>query len=431
MKTCLNCGAQIDDNSLFCTECGKQIPQGNVCSHCGATTNNDDGFCQNCGKPLNQPVVIEEETKSDFKKYLPYVIGMILILGLIGFYSSKSLSVSNDNSTDEDSTVLASDSNESVFTSDSVLISEWYGIVFKNNMTDATLDKYLSPEIKKRIWTDDYEGCYEYWRFRTTAQDYNPEIGDVSKIKSIISKDDGWYEINYLDMGNNGKTKVKVKNNKIVDFVQDSSWDSSSDVDEGNTAANLDWLQGHWVYEQGSYKGHFIIQGNKITQYSSMNPERYEATFRIEDGEIRARLAGGMDLAVPIDYVNQRIDYGDGCWMHKVSSSSDNGSNPYIGKTYKGGGYVGGLYTEMTITFLDSNNCRCVSDWYQAYPEGKSLNGTYKIQNGHIIVHCAYDGDDYDFDFGVKENGRFIGFDHSDHSLGRMGSNTMTLELLN
>ena len=23
---------------------------------------------------------------------------------------------------------------------------------------------------------------------------------------------------------------------------------------------NLDWLQGHWVYVQGNYKGHFIIQ---------------------------------------------------------------------------------------------------------------------------------------------------------------------------
>lgn len=94
------------------------------------------------------------------------------------------------------------------------------------------------------------------------------------------------------------------------------------DTNTSQSSQNTDWLQGHWIYEQGSYKGHYIIQGDKIIQYSSMNPEHYEATFRIEDGEIRARLAGGMDLAVPIDYVNQRIDYGDGCWMHKVSSSS-------------------------------------------------------------------------------------------------------------
>ena len=68
MKKCPFCGAQMNDDSLFCTECGKQIPQGNACSHCGAAVNNDDTFCQNCGNKVDggngqqvPPVTIPEQ----------------------------------------------------------------------------------------------------------------------------------------------------------------------------------------------------------------------------------------------------------------------------------------------------------------------------------------------------------------------------------
>lgn len=54
MKKCPYCGAQMSDDSLFCTECGKPFPQSNVCPHCGASMNEGDTFCQNCGKKLNE-----------------------------------------------------------------------------------------------------------------------------------------------------------------------------------------------------------------------------------------------------------------------------------------------------------------------------------------------------------------------------------------
>ena len=107
------------------------------------------------------------------------------------------------------------------------LIKKWYDYVFGvKDISDNIFDKFLSTDTKKRLWTEDYDGCYEYWRFRTTAQDYDPKVGDVSKIESITEKGDGWYEVKYLDMGNKGETKIKIGNNKIIDFVQDSSWDS-------------------------------------------------------------------------------------------------------------------------------------------------------------------------------------------------------------
>ena len=90
MKLCPNCNAQIADDSRFCSECGKEITQANVCPHCGASVGEGDAFCQNCGKSLNEapssePITYEEEqSKSGFKKCLPYIIGAIILVAICG-----------------------------------------------------------------------------------------------------------------------------------------------------------------------------------------------------------------------------------------------------------------------------------------------------------------------------------------------------------
>lgn len=70
MKKCPNCGAQMSDDSLFCTECGNSIPQGNVCPHCGAAMNNGDAFCQNCGKRPDE--VVAQIVASSPQKVCPH-----------------------------------------------------------------------------------------------------------------------------------------------------------------------------------------------------------------------------------------------------------------------------------------------------------------------------------------------------------------------
>ena len=93
MKKCPNCGAQVDDNSLFCTECGKQIPQSNVCSHCGASVSNGDTFCQNCGNRVDGSSVpntnfqaqmpYATRSNSQNKLILPIIIGGVVFVMLI------------------------------------------------------------------------------------------------------------------------------------------------------------------------------------------------------------------------------------------------------------------------------------------------------------------------------------------------------------
>ena len=107
------------------------------------------------------------------------------------------------------------------------LIKNFYQYVFgKKDITDQILKKFLTESLMQSLWTEDYEGCYEYWKFRTIAQDYDEKVGNVSKIEQIDPLDDDWYSVSYLDMGYKGQTKVKVNNGKIVDYKPDKSWNN-------------------------------------------------------------------------------------------------------------------------------------------------------------------------------------------------------------
>lgn len=65
MKKCPFCGAELKDDSLFCIECGKELPKGIECPHCGASVNEGDIFCTECGKRLDEvpQVTSSEPTK--------------------------------------------------------------------------------------------------------------------------------------------------------------------------------------------------------------------------------------------------------------------------------------------------------------------------------------------------------------------------------
>ena len=79
MKECVNCKAILEDDELFCHECGTkqeiekkedlaeetQEPQGKKCIHCGETIDDDSLFCPYCGKQQNEPSsdAIKEEDK--------------------------------------------------------------------------------------------------------------------------------------------------------------------------------------------------------------------------------------------------------------------------------------------------------------------------------------------------------------------------------
>lgn len=82
MKECINCKAILDDDELFCHECGTKQeiekaeaqeeettePQGKKCIYCGETIDDDSLFCPYCGKQQNEPssdAIKEDDTASE------------------------------------------------------------------------------------------------------------------------------------------------------------------------------------------------------------------------------------------------------------------------------------------------------------------------------------------------------------------------------
>ena len=336
MKQCPYCNAQIADDSKFCGECGKEIPQGTVCYHCGASVNENDSFCPNCGKNLKKTSTIEqivyneERPKSRFKKYMPYIIGVIALIAICGggwwyFNSSKAPQSNNEVAVAEavEADSITVEDTEKTSERDIKLITEWYDYVFgKKEISDDVLDKFLSSKVKKSLLTEDYDGCYECWIFRTIAQDYDHNVGDISKIEDISVNSDGWYEVKYLDMGYKGKTTIKIDNTKIVDFVPDSSW-SNNDSSVGNRADdetiaddNSDNSSSAYNSSNTSSSARTFANEQYVVGYLANQTFRSSNGFTIRfDGSGRMYAEGDFAGVVSVLYFNSKsamLRYGGG-----------------------------------------------------------------------------------------------------------------------
>lgn len=369
MRKCPN-GHDVSDNVKFCPQCGAEVVDSNkeFCSNCGKERVDDEKFCSHCGTPFgnvpnNAPIIVEEEKKGGFKKYLPYVIGVFLLLLIIGYFSS------NSNRNSEVNNIEASNCSEEDIKKS---VEDMYNEIFNATNDDTDYDaKYTSSEYQKlnAIAAELSEDMYidvNHWIQGEDSENPSMKVISVKKesdnraIAKVSIKAfkqyDGESQVTLVLVNEGGKWVVDdfitIENGKkyseksyLADYVKELQ---SKPKEE-----NLDWLQGHWVYEQGNYKGHFIIQGNSITQYSSMNPERYEATYRIDGDELRAKLIDGMDLTVKIDFANKRLDYGDGNWMHKTSSSDSDyssSSSSSLTTEFHGADNVVGYLANHTFT---------------------------------------------------------------------------------
>jgi hypothetical protein len=78
---------------------------------------------------------------------------------------------------------------------------------------------FTANALKKLAQAYEYDceggNCYAFNELRSAAED-GPS--DIQKVLSIDPAEDGWYVVSYNDMGNKGKTKVKVVDGKIDDY---------------------------------------------------------------------------------------------------------------------------------------------------------------------------------------------------------------------
>ncbi len=190
MKKCPFCGAELNDDSLFCTECGKQLPKDNQCPHCGASVNDGDAFCTKCGKPLGElaslPNTNLKEPDGGLRKYLPYIIGCVLILGLIGYcYSNYYLDNNKDIQMTDSITVDNRENDaEQEIQAKKAFLEKFYKEKLGKDQEDlyAYIKKNVTAnglKILKEQYDYDCEGeCLAVWLF-----DF--EGGDLGDFKSV------------------------------------------------------------------------------------------------------------------------------------------------------------------------------------------------------------------------------------------------------
>ena len=239
MKQCPNCGAQIADDSRFCSECGKEITKANVCPHCGASVGEGDTFCQNCGKslsenPNSEPITYEEEqSKSGYKKYLPYILGAFILLAAIGYFSSKDSSNNGSNAdavaVDSTSTEIEASIGQLAKEQITKRLEEIFDDVAKGNINDHD-EKYFSSDFN-RIYNevaeiDDrfaQEGELGFWDsgFWDMAQDevkLSATIKDVYDVKDKEAMAKIAFKFTYYD----GSSETRNEDIKIV--LENGKW---------------------------------------------------------------------------------------------------------------------------------------------------------------------------------------------------------------
>lgn len=302
MAYCENCGTQLSDGTKFCPKCGK------------AVNSDEENIINNSSKPKVLFLIITALAL--------VAIGVWLIFG----NPKKSQNEPTPTELVSDSEDIEKDSND-VHSEEFIKkrieefcnaynngISE--GKVIEENFSKEFIKMYKSIENLERSGKGG-DGLWYSGGFLDGSSEIVDKAG-VGTIQEIGDKDASADIIYYSDGTYVVTAKLILEDgNWFIDDMLERKKDMKDYIDyletEKESSNNLDWLQGHWVYEQGNYKGHFIIQGNTITQYSSMNPEHVENTYRIEDDEL---FAG--EMTVKLDLTNHRIDYGDGNWMRKV-----------------------------------------------------------------------------------------------------------------
>ncbi len=112
-KECPCCGSLIVANSAFCGNCGKKVEEvpsdapvestQKKCPHCGTPVNDGNAFCENCGMNLAEIIrpqlgngsnIDYRELLTKLKKFVPYVVGLILLAAIIwgSFYGYEEYS---------------------------------------------------------------------------------------------------------------------------------------------------------------------------------------------------------------------------------------------------------------------------------------------------------------------------------------------------
>lgn len=369
---CKYCNAEVAQNARFCTTCGKDLSIFDKCVNCGELIERNESICPYCGTEQPHEEQFEQD-RSRSKKWLWLVliasVALIIGGGYWFFHNDGALLGKNvDNSTVE---VDAADT------------------------TAIEIDIHSTEGITSRIY-DIYINGFKMGEDEAVNKYFSEELRTLYKEIDEIdtNRDDkGFWEGNIWDGGQDGNpTDVEV-----VNVEKSSSTVAVSDVEIS--------------YHRGEY--HSANKFSIILVFENSN-------WYIDDNltlDMKNRMK---------EYINRMREYNN------EDANNKDYSTFFVDKIFKGGGNGYGNGIEMTISFLDNNQCLCESDWYRAYSSPKTYKGTYSVDGEKVVVRCKVDDIDYEFDFNIRDGGSIISFSHSDPEMeGSIRNDFMSLELQN
>ena len=336
MKNCPFCGSQIEDGDHFCKNCGKEI---------NVTSNEQSDFNEDSQSPE-----ISQENSAKKKLFVALFFIALIILGM-GWWSWKSSQEDSINGDSNANTEVVNSSSKDVTVTKEVIIKrleEIFDNVVKGKAQDCD-ERYFSSDFRriyKKVEDLDNrinQGEVGFWDsgFWDMSQDCNGMrivVNDVYDVKDNEAIAKVTFTIKYDDTSKNHNEEIKV-------ILEDGKWvlddvhgykkrmkdyyEDNKDSQPSTNQSDLDWLQGHWVYDilngGGYHQGriHVEINGDRIIQYRKSRSESKNPTYTIEDDKIKAFFYNDMQTEYPLDRVNHRIDLGDGHWMYKLGSDKD------------------------------------------------------------------------------------------------------------
>lgn len=123
MEKCIYCNCGTEDDSIFCTSCGRELPKQKKCIKCGKSIDEDCDWCTHCGAKQTIEIRKSQNIQSEKSKKIVYIISILFAICLIGsgifFFGGKQLSEWNA----EQASRLAADS---IRVADSIAAIEAY-----------------------------------------------------------------------------------------------------------------------------------------------------------------------------------------------------------------------------------------------------------------------------------------------------------------
>ena len=433
MKECPKCKAQLEDDDIFCGVCGTKLeiendesqadvqttPEGRRCSHCGKAIEADSAFCPFCGKPQEVEEVKNKEPQQEEPE-------------------AEQLQTNNQISTPPP---LSKQSKQTETKEQPASVPPPLPKQPKENEISEPPTYEYEEEEKSRKWLWVLlallvAGGVGVWYYMSDGHssrgDSKTAVVDsdyitVSGEQSFENAKD-YLESMYKDFYNPYNYERFDKKLLSKYFTEEAmqKFYVESDYDEGDFFYCTDFLV------NGSISGGASPDyGDKVVS-RTIEPEENDwflvtNIWDVIKEPVKVYLQVKSDNGV-YKIVDIRENNENNSEVQEVNA--DSYSEFFVGKTYKGSGTGAGLYTEMTITFLDNNICRCISDFYQAYSEPHTITCMYNIWGSQVVVHVNLGDTEYDLEFDITNGGRSIGFDHSDpNEEGMMALDIMSLEL--